>query len=1026
MRENFKFLLVMFMSLIIQLGYSQEKRVSGAVTDQGGVPLPGVNVSVKGTSNGTQTDFDGKYSITVSQGQILVFSYIGMKTIERTVGAANVLNVALAEDTQALEEVVVVGYGVQRKRDVTGAITQVGGAEIASLASPSFESQLAGRAAGVQITTGNGVIGEAPRIRIRGIGSISSGTYPLIVVDGMPITTGDVGGYASTNALGDINPADIESMEILKDGSATAIYGSRAANGVILITTKKGKEGRMAVNYSNYLGVAKPVKAFDLLRTEDFITISNEKRSNRGQSPWASGNDFDTDWQDAVLVNNAFQQDHILSLNGGTEKTQYYASVGYTSQEGVTLANDMERFSMRTNVDQRVNDWLKLGASLAVTRTEYNGLNTGTNSLSGNIFSTIRQHPNVPIYNPNHPTGYNIDFASPAIVGRWDNNTTIGDNVPNIVYVLHKNVYNSKVNRTLANIYADIKLHSTLNFKTQINADESLTSGFLYWNPVHGDGNGSNGRVQNNQNNITNWNWQNILSYNNTFAEDHNVGLVLISEYQKLRAQNFSGIGTNLLNEFFNQNLVSDTYSIPDSGGGISENGIISFAGRFNYNYKNKYYVQGSLRRDGLSKLPFSNKYGTFPGISLGWTMSKENFMASLSDVVSDLKIRASYAEVGNTSIGNYSYFGAYGASRYADTNGTGYSQFFNPDLKWETSEKWDIGLDLSMFNNRLTFTFDWFKNNQNGLILAVPTPMSFGIPGNSYSDNIGSLVNKGLEFSIGGTAIDKGDLKWDLNANVSFVENEITELYLNQDQIFTNNIRRVGESMNALWGYRYWGVNSANGNPVYYKSNGTLVQGIIGSGVYRVFDPNNPGDISQSASLSSASDKQILGQVVPKYFGSLNSKMTYKNFDFGFMFRFSGGNKIFNATRRELMNLNFTNNGTEILGRWQSVENPGDGWTPKLRASDNTFSNLSSHATTRFVEKGDFIKLDNLNIGYTLPKSITEKISIDKMRVFVQGQNLWIISDYSGIDPEMENSGVDLNGTPRSSIFTVGFNVSL
>lgn len=483
MRENFKFLLVMFMSLIIQLGYSQEKRVSGAVTDQGGVPLPGVNVSVKGTSNGTQTDFDGKYSITVSQGQILVFSYIGMKTIERTVGAANVLNVALAEDTQALEEVVVVGYGVQRKRDVTGAITQVGGAEIASLASPSFESQLAGRAAGVQITTGNGVIGEAPRIRIRGIGSISSGTYPLIVVDGMPITTGDVGGYASTNALGDINPADIESMEILKDGSATAIYGSRAANGVILITTKKGKEGRMAVNYSNYLGVAKPVKAFDLLRTEDFITISNEKRSNRGQSPWASGNDFDTDWQDAVLVNNAFQQDHILSLNGGTEKTQYYASVGYTSQEGVTLANDMERFSMRTNVDQRVNDWLKLGASLAVTRTEYNGLNTGTNSLSGNIFSTIRQHPNVPIYNPNHPTGYNIDFASPAIVGRWDNNTTIGDNVPNIVYVLHKNVYNSKVNRTLANIYADIKLHSTLNFKTQINADESLTSGFLYWNP---------------------------------------------------------------------------------------------------------------------------------------------------------------------------------------------------------------------------------------------------------------------------------------------------------------------------------------------------------------------------------------------------------------------------------------------------------------------------------------------------------------------------------------------------------------
>jgi TonB-linked SusC/RagA family outer membrane protein len=1013
-------------ALSMQISFAQEKTISGVVSDATG-PIPGVNVIVKGTKRSTQTDFNGAYSIKANTGEVLDFSFVGMQNTSVTVGASSTANVKLQDKSNTLEEVVVVGYGTQKKKNVTGAISQIKGDAIANLATPSFESQLAGRAAGVQVTTNSGVLGQAPRIRIRGIGSITSGSYPLVVVDGIPIFTGDVGGYASTNGLGDINPADIESTEILKDGSATAIYGSRASNGVILITTKKGKGGKFRVNYNTYTGVAQPIDFLDLLETKDFITIQNEKRSNRGQTPWAAGTAYNTNWQKAVLRPGAFQTDHNLSLSGSTEKTNYYFSAGYNYQEGIAKSNSQTRYNLRGNVDQKVKSWLNIGVNMALSRTQNDGLNTGANSLSGLMFNAMRQLPNTPIYDAKHATGYNIAGGS---VGRAENLSVIGNNIPNIVYVLDNNIYRSKVDRSLVSLFANFKLSSSLSLKTQGSVDAIGTEGFQYLNPLNGDGAGVAGSVRNNFLNQTRWNVQNVLSYNKTFGDSHNIGATAIYEAQKQRVNSFYGGGNGLSNTFFNQGLITGSYATQLSGGSIAENGIISYAGRLNYNYKEKYFFQGSLRKDGLSSLPKANKWGTFPGLSAGWTVSKESFMSPLENVISDFKLRASYAEVGNTNIGNYPYLGLYNNAKYAENNAIAYSQASNFDLKWETSVKYDYGVDLAFFNNRLKFTYDYFINNQNGLILDVPQPLSVGIPNNLIAKNIGSLKNSGHEFSVDATAFRNENFEWTLSANLSLVKARVEKLVNGQEINFVdadnfnsgNNLLREGESPYTLYGFKYWGVNPGNGNPVYYKADGSLVQGDINTQAYRVFNPNNPTDVSVASSLST-SDKSILGSVLPTYFGALNSNMRYKDFDLGFMFRFSGGNKIHNSTRRDALTMNFNNNSTEILGRWQSTANPGDGWTPRLRDDREAVININQ-ASTRFVEDADYIKLDNVTLGYNLPKPVLEKIGLEKFRFFVQGQNLLIITDYKGLDPEMEINGIDLNGTPRSRIFTVGLNV--
>ena len=618
--------------------FSQTRMLSGRVTTaEDGGPVPGVSVVVQGTTLGTVTDMDGNYSLQVPQDtRALMFSFVGFRTQEVPIEGRTKIDVVLEVDVFAVDEVVVVGYGVQRKREVTGAISQVKGDEIATLATPSFESQLAGRAPGVQITSTSGILGQSPRIRIRGVGSITSGTYPLIVVDGIPILTGDLGGNAANNALSDINPADIESIEILKDGSATAIYGSRAANGVMLITTKRGAKGKFRVTYNNYMGYAQPVNLFDLLNANEFIEIANEKLANRAMAPQAVDGGVDTDWQMAVLRKNAFQQDHNLSMSGASELSSYYFSLGYTDQEGVSRPNEMTRYSARANVDQKVTRWLTIGGNMGVTQSQYFGMNVGENSLSGNIFSAIRQLPNTPVYNPEHPTGYNIDFISQGLVGRWKNTTTIGDNLPNIVYTLNNNVFKTKNLRTIGNAFVSADILPSLNYRATVGIDMNGSEGLLYYNPFHGDGQSVNGRVHNNYSNYSRWMLQNVLSYNETFGTLHNVSAVLVNEFSKQRYNYFEGTGTDLSNEFFQHNLISGSYGTANSFGSLSENGFISYAGRINYNFNDKYFLQASIRYDGLSALPTANKYGIFPGGSIGWNIARESFMSGINSVVTD------------------------------------------------------------------------------------------------------------------------------------------------------------------------------------------------------------------------------------------------------------------------------------------------------------------------------------------------------------------------------------------------------
>lgn len=1040
MKLKLQWICTLLIALSMQFSFAQERTVSGKVSDKTGV-IPGVNVVVKGSKANTQTDFDGSYSIKAKTGDVLVFSYVGMNNKQVTVGSSNTVNVELESEAQLMNEVVVVGYGVQKRKEVTGSISKIAGKDIANLVTPSFEGVLAGRATGVQVLTNTGIIGGAPKIRIRGVSSISGSTEPLIVVDGVPIYSGDIGGVSATNGLADINPEDIESFDVLKDGAATAIYGSRAANGVILITTKSGKKGSLKVSYSSVFGVASAAKTYDLLETPDFLVISNEKRTNRGQAPWAVGSTYNTDWQGAVL-RNAPQTTHNLNFSGGSEKTKYYLSLGLTDLDGINLANDMKKYSVRANIDQDINKWLSMGTNVAVSRTEYNGLNINANGLSGNIFNTTRQLPNTPIYDAADPTGYNLS-PNGANVGQWDNTDPAGDNITNILYVLDHNKYKSTTTRILVSAFANAKITSDLSYKLQVSGDNASTDGYQYWNPVHGDGRGVNGSLYQDNTNLLRWNWQNILNYKHTFAEDHNLGLTGVAEYQKSRSKVLWGSGTDILSDFYDENLVTGTYSTKDSGGGVSEKGIISYLGRFTYNYKEKYFVQASLRRDGISQFEKDVRYHNFPGVSAGWTVSKESFMEGISNTVSDLKFRGSYSEVGNVEVLNGAAYPSKGlmiGSPYGTSNGIGYYQFGNDQLQWETSNKIDFGVDLGLLNNRLTVAFDYYKNDIDGIVLAAPVAPSLGVPNSIINSNVGKMYNEGYEFAVSFKAINNANFTWDVSSNLTLTKNVVTGLVNGQDivggsssfgssadivNIAPNIIIREGESLNSLYGFKYWGVNKANGNPVYYKADGTLVQGNLATSTYNVFDPANPGTAGAAATLAT-SDKAILGNTLPTYYGSFTSSMKYKNLDLGFMIRFSGGNKIFNATRRELMNQNFNNNGTEILGRWQSVDNPGDGWTPRLYASSNTFTNLSGSASTRFVEDGDFISLDNISLGYTLPKMLMDKIGVDNFRVFAQAQNIWLISDYKGINPEMETNGVDINGTPRSKVISVGINVSL
>lgn len=1012
---------------------AQNRTISGKVTDEKGTAVEGVTVTSSDGKQGTQTDKDGNYSISVPASvKNLIFTSVNFEPQTKSIGNQLIVNVTLKAKDSKLEEVVVVGFGTQQKKAFTGAASKVDAKEFAQLVTPSIDKQLQGRAAGVDVVNSGGSVNTPAKIRIRGYNTISLGASPLIIVDGVPITTGNLALTTNSNAIGDINPADIETIDVLKDGSALAIYGSRGANGVIQITTKKGSKNRTSITYDGTVGFTSPSKLFPVLDAQGFVAIANEKFVNAGQAGPARMDALgtNTNWQNNVFVTSAFVQSHTLSMSGGTNKSTYYFSLNYSDQQGTVRTNHNRAYRVRANIEQEANKFIKFGNNITLSRQEDKDQQNGSNALSGSVVAALRALPNVAIYNSATPTGYNITGNS---LGQGANLRTIDDNYVNIAFVLDNNKFYSDKYRIIDLAYLDLTPLKGLTIRSQLGVDYYTDNSFLGYDPRHGDGFSSNGRANNGQQNILATTIQEYFNYNKSFKK-HSIYLTGGYELQQSTTRFYSSTGTNISDLFFlKENVITSTAQTQSVSGNYTKTASESFFGRINYDYANKYFLQATIRRDGLSSLGTDNRYGNFPGVSIGWRPSQEKFWKS--KFFNDLKLKASYAIVGNP-LGGFGYLSTYGSAPYGNIGGIAVSNVGNPDLKWERSKKTDIGMEVTFFRNRANLTIDWFKNAIDQIILAVPTPQSAGVPGNSILKNIGTAENKGLEISFGLDVVKGKDFTWNFNFNYTNIVNRVKSLYpigstpateITNPGSSPYNIIRVGESIYSLYGYRYAGVNTANGNPCYYKADGSLVQRNAATGAYNYIiglsDPN-PG---VATTLTSA-DKQVLGSVNPTYFGAFTNSFSYKNFGLEIMFRYSGGNKIMNVTRQEvLLNQKFANNGTEILDRWTK---PGDVTsTPRLYYANDAIINQNGEALSRFVEKGDFLRLQNIVLDYRFDKSALAKFHdyIKSIRIYVQAQNVAVWTKYKGADPEgYSNFGVDATVSPAirtiSAGVTVGF----
>lgn len=1009
---------------------AQSKTITGRVTSADEPEgVPGASVVVKGTTQGTNTDLDGSYSLQVpNDASTLVFSFVGYLTKEVTVGSSSVIDVVMDIDVQSLSEIVVTGYGTQERRDITGSVTSINNASIENLVSPSFDSQLAGRAAGVSVTVPSGILGARPIIRIRGVNSLSGGADPLIVIDGVPVVDSDRSNAIASNPLANINPADIQSYEVLKDGSATAIYGSRAANGVILITTKRGQTGKAQVNYNMSVGVNEAVEQFDLLTGDEWVPIANEKRANANASPLANPG-VNTNWQDAVLRSGTTQQ-HNLSISGGSEATKYFFSLGFTDQESVVKTNDLKRYAFRANIDHSISNKLRVGTSLSYAYTEITGLNNGANSLSGAIYNSTRALPNVPIFDEANTAfnGYNIT-ANGATTGFGANLAGPDNNIPNISYVLENNFYRARNHRLLGNAYAELDLARGLTARTQIGIDLTLADDFTTLSPKHGDGRSSNGSVTMAYNPAFRWNWQNTLNYQTVLADDHSINVTAGVEYQYTNFYNFTASGTDFSDEFFRlRNLITNSYNNQFSSGGYQEQGFDSYFARFNYSFKGKYLLSFAVRNDGISQLAEENRRGTFPGGSIGWRVSDEGFFNS--ERITDLKLRASYAEVGNVSLpgGSFPYAGGFGPVQAAAGAGIGYSNVANVALQWETSKKFNVGLDMTV--GKVTISADYFKNNVDGIVLNAPTAPSLGIPFNTISQNVGAMYNQGVELRVFANVINKGKFSWNTDFNFTYIENEVTSLV--QPLTGTYNRTVVGGPIAQLYGFKWAGVNPVNGNPLYFRGEDIVQYDLRSTGTnrlqFKTYDPANPADISTA---SAGPTQEFLGNTLPKFQGGWSNNFNFGNWDAEIFIRYSGGNYIMNESLRGLMGLGFSNNHREILNRWTESGQVTD--VPKLYSGQDANVWQTSASNSRFIEKGDFVRVQNIAVGYKIPATTLSSVfngAIRSARFFAQVQNPLIFTKYSGIDPESNQFGgqlqfgVDWNVAPIIRTWSVGLNV--
>jgi TonB-linked SusC/RagA family outer membrane protein len=1004
-------------------------------------------VIVKGTSSGAVTDVDGKYSVSAPSNGVLEFHYIGFETKVVPINGKTVINVTLDADAIDVEEVIVVAYGTQSKRTVTASISSLSGETLKDIPNPNAESALQGRAAGVSIITPNGAVGQAPVVRVRGVSSISSGTEPLYVVDGVPIQSGNTATIGNVNALADINPADILSMDVLKDAAAAALYGSRAANGVVLITTRKGRQDKAQVTYNGWIGVTTASNLIDVMNAEQYVELKNlsvanrfgtderslvsgyvSKFGNKAYNLWQLGNGkfVDTDWQD-YIYQTGLQQNQSVAVSGGSEKVQYYVSANYTNQKGMVINDHYDRLGGAANVTAKATNWLKLGINLNATTstTSYTDQGRKGSQFATSNFSRLAMilPPNVPAYDPETGIAY---YEPNGGMGYGPNTVQIGYMNP-AALVDFKEGRGSDIARVISSYFAELTPLRGLTLKTQLGIDYTNINEKYFENGRTGDGFADNASAGRSDTKSTATTWTNTAFYTFSLGENNFDLLAGVESYER-KLDRWGAYRTDILDDKFTV-FQADYSNIYPYTNAIEESSLLSYLGRLNYDYAAKYLISLNYRRDGYSALSKNHRWGNFYGASAAWRLSQEEFFKPLKHIFTDLKIKGSWGIVGNTNIGAYAAKSYYQSTFYGSNSSYYLSSIADTEnLKWESSTKLDVGFTAQLFN-KISVEFDFYKNDASDLILDVPVSYSKGIPGNKITTNAGSMTNKGIEFSVSLTPVKTKDFNWYTSFNITTTANEVTSLAEGVDEIRGGNDYNttvVGKSIGQLFIRPSAGIDPETGRRIFIGKNGEQVL-VMYERTGSFFRKDNDQPYLQSDLV-----QQISGGTLPTYYGGWANDFKYKNFDLSLLFQFSGGNKIFNGSTATLSDMRFWNNSLDVYNNYW--KEPGQKAKYAKPVYADNISNGTSMPITDWVENGDYLRFKNVTLGYTFNTRGWTKAGINALRLYASAQNLFILTSYTGLDPESlisSNSeaalqgGVDKNALPQSRVFTFGVNVT-
>ena len=1040
---------------------AQDMEVRGRVLDGAapGEPMIGVTVMVKGTTVGTVTDFDGNYSLSVPKGAVLVFSSVGYKTQEIR-GNKGVIDVTLEEDRQVLDEFVVVGYGSMRKVDLTGSVGSVTGDKLKESIVTNADQMLQGRVAGVQVTQNTGAPGGATSIRIRGASSITGDNEPLYIIDGVPMSGSgaDIGGFdwaggsngqTKVNPLATISPQDIVSMDVLKDASACAIYGAAGANGVVIITTKRGEAGKVNVSYDGYVGVQTFVKKLNMMDLHDYAVYQKDLY-DQGVSTYLNTVYQDpsllgrgTDWQDAV-VRDALMHSHQLSLTGGNQKTQFALSGGYMNQQGTVIGSGFERFSARANIDHEFAKWLKVGGSLSYARTNEKIINN--DGESGILMSAITMQPDIQVKDKD---------------GNWSGPSNLSASA-SYNPVAMAQLFNNRLqrDRIMGSFYGQFNFTNYLNFRTEYSFDSniSLNKGFM---PTYRFGvrvNNINKIYQREEHSFY-WIWKNYLNYNQTFGA-HTIGAMAGMEMSR-SAWEGSTLQKNNLTSNDVQVMGEDGTYVTNSGWKDAATTVSVFA-RANYNYDNRYLVTATIRGDASSKFGPKHRWGAFPSVALAWRISNEPFMRDVRQI-SNLTLRLGYGQVGNSNIGTYLYAAKMRA--YTSLFGTSYRMATNanPDLKWEASEQYNIGIDFGMFNSRIDLSVDLYQKSTRDLLLQPSVPAIIG--GNGWDDiatpmtNIGKVRNRGIDISLNTSNVQTRDFQWNSNIVVSVNRNIVLAMDANNTPIYGNvdwysefqtaTAIMVGQPMGVFYGFQTDGlfaskeeieagpvqVDDGTGHNKIDKNTGVWV------GDIRFRDLDGDGRITDR-------DQTVIGDPNPDFTFGFTNNFTYKNWNLGVVLNGSVGGKILNYTRvkTEGMTSIWDNQSVRVNDRVQYGHYDGEATnndvsnlyilnhiSTTLPRWNTTDVNRNNRMSDRWLEDASFLRIANISLSYTFPQRWMHQIHLESIRLYANIQNVWVFTSYSGYDPEIgaynQQAGklnIDTGRYPSPRVYTFGVNLTL